>query len=39
MTPKIEIVTQDKARRDKLKLLIGVQFGILGYIVRLGIYY
>jgi len=37
--PKIEIVTQEKARKQKLKLLIGFQFGILGYIIRAGIYH
>jgi len=36
MTPKVEIVTQDEAR--KAKLILGVQIGLFGYILRLGLY-
>lgn len=39
MSPKIDIVTQDKASKDNLKLLIGFQVGLFGFILRVGIYY
>lgn len=34
--PKIDIVTQKEAKKDYL--IIGIQFGFLGYVVRLGFY-
>jgi hypothetical protein len=39
MRPKIEVVTYNKAKRQKLKLIFGVQFGVWGYVVRVGLYY
>lgn len=37
MSPKIDIVTQKTASKEKL--VIGVQFGLCGVILRIGIYY
>ena len=39
MTPKIEIVTTEKAKKDTLKILIGIQIGFVGFVLRIGIYY
>jgi len=36
--PRVEVVDYEKAKKDGLKLLIGVQIGILGYILRIGLY-
>jgi len=36
MKPKIDIVTQREAKKDFL--IIGIQAGICGYVVRLGLY-
>ena len=36
MTPKVDIVTQDEAK-DSI-ILIGIQVGIWGYVIRLGLY-
>jgi len=36
--PKVDVVTQATAREQKLKLLIGVQIGLFGFILRLGLY-
>lgn len=38
MTPKIEIVTQDELRKKKSSLIIGIQFGMFGCVLRLGLY-
>jgi len=38
MTPIFDIVTQEKARKEASRLLIGVQIGVWGFIIRLGIY-
>lgn len=32
-------ITYDKAKRQNLRLLIGIQFGVMGFIVRIGLYY
>lgn len=39
MSPKFDVVTQDKIRGDKSKLLIGFQVGFCGVILRVGIYF
>ncbi len=39
MIPKLEIVTQEKAARDKATLILGLQFGLFGFIFRVGLYY
>lgn len=36
MKPKIDIVTQKEAKKDFL--IIGIQAGLFGYVVRLGLY-
>jgi len=36
MKPRIDVVTQEEAKKDLL--IIGVQAGFLGYILRLGFY-
>lgn len=36
MTPLFDVVTQETAR--KRKLIIGVQIGLFGFILRLGLY-
>jgi hypothetical protein len=36
MTPKIDLVSQSEAKKDVL--IIGVQVGLFGYILRLGLY-
>jgi len=36
MAPKLDIVTQEEAKNSLL--IIGIQFGILGYIIRIGLY-
>ena len=36
MSPKIDLVTQEEAKNTFL--IIGLQFGIFGYIVRIGLY-
>ena len=39
MTPKIQIVTQEEIRKNrKSKLIIGIQAGLFGYVLRLGLY-
>ena len=36
MTPKIDIVTQ--ANASQYKLLFGLQIGLFGFVVRIGLY-
>ena len=36
MSPKIDIVTQEEAKNSKI--LIGVQIGFFGFVLRLGLY-
>ena len=36
MSPKVDIVTQEKAKDSKI--LLGIQVGFLGLIVRIGLY-
>jgi len=39
MTPKFDFVTQDKVKKENLKLIIGFQVGIWGVIFRAGFYF
>lgn len=38
MSPKIDFVTQESAKREDRKLIIGFQIGIWGIVFRIGIY-
>lgn len=36
MTPVLDVVTQDDAKNSFL--IVGVQFGFMGFVLRLGLY-